>query len=828
MPLSDRQIQRGLRLNFLAGCLGMLWVAVAMNMPYVMLLEALGASGMTQGIAATIGQLAIGAQIPGALFVESLQRRKLFWAVGAIIHRLMWITPAAVAWFMPGEPSAARLIIIMTSLSSVVANATASGWHSWMADLVPEARRGRFWASRQAVTMSAFLIGIGAAGYALDHIRSIPGSRPMMGFAVVFAVATVFGLADILVHLAVPEPVPRRTRLSRGVWSRLIAPMQHPSFRRLALSMGMWVLACGVIGPFGTLYLKRTFAASYTELSIITIAASISTVIAGLGAGYLIDRVGPRPVGAVMMVLGPCFGAVWFLLTDTPVTLHVPFLPPLVTSQAVLLISFSGLLNAGIYSCVGLSHMTMLGAIAPKRGRTLAMAVHWTLIGIMGAAGPMLGGYIVDRFPAGGLSWNLIGGTRVHFIHLLALIHMGVCWLLALPVFMSVRVRREPMGVIDAFNRIVLVNPLRFTSGIYHARVITSPVTRDRRARAVEAVGEAGAEIALSDVVARLSDPSIDVREASVHSLGLIGTAPAVEALQRVVSDPHSDMRVQALRALRVYATPVIVPDLVALLSNENVEVAREAARTLGMTRDVRAIPPLLDLLHATRHDAVALAAAEALGKLGDVTAVYGILPRMRTTPHPVFRRAFAVSAGDLMGAPDLFYRVLTREDQSHGSGVADLLDRLRSAIQQIDEAECRPADGLTDRLIEALDASYEARDLRACAHAAFKLAVLLADLRYGVTPGTDSTFAFLSRLEAIDPRFAAGAWYAAILDGAFNQGRASLTLAAAREWIEIQLVIFILSSWSEAIASHAPPDNRHYALSMPFLPGTLFSPKMP
>jgi MFS family permease len=726
---------------------------------------------------------------------------------------------------MPGQPSAANLIVIVTCLSSLVANATASAWHSWMADLVPEAHRGRFWATRQAWTMTAFLIAIGTAGYTLDHLKPSTAGGPMVGFAVVFAVAAAFGVTDILIHLGVPEPAPQPIRNPRRILTRLITPLQHPSFRRLAISMGLWVFGCGVIGPFGTLYLKRVFGATYTELSMITIASSVSTVIAGLAAGYLIDRVGPRAVGAVMMVLGPCFGVVWFLLTHAPITLHIPFGPTLVTRQAVLLIALSGLVNSGLYSCVGLAHMSLLGAIAPKRGRTLAMAVHWTLIGVMGAAGPLLGGFILDHFPADGLSWRLFGQTRVHFIHLMVLIHVGVCWLLALPVFMSVRMRREPMGVSEAFDRIVLVNPLRFASGIYHARVMSAPVTRDRRAKAVEAAGEAGAEIALVDIEAKLDDPSVDVREAAVHSLGRIGTPEAVDVLRRVMADPRSDLTVQAVRALRACAEARIVPDLIPLLCHENIELVREAARTLGVTHDPRAIPPLLDLLHTTRHDPVAVAAAEALGRLGDVTAVYGILPRMRTTQHPVLRRAFAVSAGDLMGAPDCFYRVLTQEDQSHGSGVADLLRALRATVQRIDESEGYPFGDSLDRMISDLDAAYEHRDLRASAQVAFQLASLLANLRYGVTLANGNTFAFLSELEARDMRFAAGAWYVAILDGAFDRAQTSATLNPVRELVEIQLAIFILSSWSEAIGAPASADIRHHAHPMPIHPGQKLTP---
>ena len=96
--LTDREVRSGLRLNIVAGCLGLTWIAIALNMPYTMLLDALGANGVLQGLSSTIIQLTLAVQIPGALFLESLRRRKIAWGIIAIVHRMIWFIPAYLAW----------------------------------------------------------------------------------------------------------------------------------------------------------------------------------------------------------------------------------------------------------------------------------------------------------------------------------------------------------------------------------------------------------------------------------------------------------------------------------------------------------------------------------------------------------------------------------------------------------------------------------------------------------------------------------------------------------------------------------------------------------
>jgi hypothetical protein len=498
-----------------------------------------------------------------------------------------------------------------------------------------------------------------------------------------------------------------------------------------------------------------------------------------------------------MMGVAPLSGIAWFCVTAAPVALAVPFCGVVRTSQALLLMSAVSLFSGGLYGAVGVCHLSLLGALAPRRERTLAMAVHLCLIGLLTAAGPLVGGLIVDLFARHPSPIVLLGGTRFDYMQLLSCLHAVVIWTLAVPVMMRVRARREPFNIGEAFERVILVNPLRLASGVYHAHMLGVPAPRHRRRRAAEALGAAGAEIAIADQIQKLDDPVADVREAAAIALGRIGGPAAHAALLDRIEDPDNDLTLTALRALRVAPDRRLTPRLLPLLAGEPL-VVREVVRTLGACGGEAAVAPLLDLLHRTPQGPLVAITAETLGHFGDISAVHEVLPRFRTAVTPFMRRALAAACGDLLGQPDRFYELLTREEQSAGAGVARALRHARRVLW-------RPRRSLTARWRRLLrvrlaqfERACETDSLPAAAAAAGAVSRCLAEARHGVTWEGDID-AFLRALDRRDSRFTVGAWYLAILEGAFASLDASGSLAAVRDRLEILLAVHLVASWIEA-----------------------------
>ena len=792
-------LRRGLRLSVTASSLGMVFFAVILNMPFQMLLEALGASGFLIGLFGTIRQLALLMQIPGSLLMEHLKRRKPAWATLGVIHRLLVLVPAWLAWRRPHAGDTVRWILAAITLSFVIESLAAPAWTSWMADLVPPSMRGRFWGRRQAVVSIVSLLSIGAAGWMLDRFRGQGGGETLDGFALLLVIAALFGAADILLHAAVPEPVRRPALPGRHWVTRILQPMRHPSFRNLALAVGVWGFACTMAGSFNAIYLKRVFHISYTELSAVTICGTLGVIVFSMLAGYLVERMGARTLAVVVMCLAPLCSAVWFFVTNTPMQLIVPFIGTFHTTQVVVLICVVSLVSGGIYSMLGVCHLSLLAGIAPKRERTLAMAVHMCVIGLLTAGGAVVGGRLVDFITAHPVDLFLAGGTRLDYTQILHVLHALLVWTLGVPLMMRVRARREPLNVAEGFDRVVLVNPIRFAIGVYQAQVLSAPSRRKRRLQAAEAIGSAGAEITIADLIPRLADPVLDVREAAALALGRIGGREAHAALLTTIDDPDNDLTLIALRALRAAPDARLVDRLLPHLDDAEAYVVREVVRTLGACGDPRSVGPLVTLLNRTPQGPLVAITAEVLGRLGDISALYVILPRFRLAASPRLQRALAVACGDLLGSPDGFYRLLTREERSPGAGVAHDLARARRRLLhpwlRLTLAQRRALW----RGLVALEQAAEANALTPAAAAAFGLAETLALFRHGLARQGEMT-AFLAALEWRDARFTVGIWYLAVLDGAFARYDASGSLAPVRGSLEIQLAVHVVASWILAL----------------------------
>ncbi|MCF7838428.1 MAG: MFS transporter, partial [Candidatus Marinimicrobia bacterium] len=740
--LSDRQIRRGLRINMWAGALGMGWVATALGIPLIMFVERLGGSGIQLGWLAAVQQLAMLVQIPATLFVERLPARKLFWASAALLHRLLWFLPAMLPLLgADGSQTAVWALLVIVGLSALLAQAATPSWFSWMADLVPPRIGGRFWGTRSSVTTLSFLAMTALTGRLLDRYTATTGGpADYLGFSIVFSLGALLGVADVIVHLWVPEPPPHKPAPGPRLGARLWALVREADFRRLTVGMGCWYFALGINGAFGNIYLRREFGASYTHLSVLAIASALGATLAGVAWGYVIDRLGARVFGILMLILAPFTGFCWFFVAHGDVI--VPGLAQPQPYVIVFLTAFFFLAGA-IFSGVALAQFNLLGVLAPASGRTFAMALHWTCVGVLAALGPLTGGWIMDAFPRWNLHYALPGGVPLAFLHALVVLFMLLVWFVAVPLFAGIRRQGREVPFGDAVARLFPANPLRLFSSIFNIWLASMPASSHQRARAMRRLGEARAALSVEDLIASLSDAAIEVREEATLALGEVGGPEAIAALIGLLDDPESDLAVEAARALRRHRAPGGADALIRRLADPDRETVSECARTLGVLQDARAIAPLTDLLRTAREGKVFLAAAEALAGLGAVTAAPDIWGRLRATGNLVWRRGLAVALGDVIGERGEFYSLLLRENEVHGLSVARLLAEARAVWRRLGRRPSPSPVYATLRSVSfAAEAAYERDQLGECADWLAALGRGLADLEVGsgtLSPATEA-----------------------------------------------------------------------------------------
>ena len=796
-PLTDRDVQRGLRLNIMAGCMGNVWGTIIGGMPLTMFMKSIGASGVLIGLAATVGQVAMALQVVSALLAERLTSRKHLFGWTLIPHRLLWFLPAVLPLVLaPHSSLLAPAIIWTVAMSGLLGQLGSASWWSWMADLVPESQRAAFWGRRLSIISITCLLGFLAVGWLLDIFPdpAKPGGS-FLGFSLVFALAACLGTADIICHLWVPEPKPVLSPVRSGVLSLIMKPFANRDFLWLTLGMGVWTFASGVTGQFSLVYLSRDLNVSYSGMSILAASAMVGGVLAGVMWGYVMDRVGARNFGSIMMLLAPLLHLFWFFLREGAVSVNLPFLPYFQVSQIMLMLTISSFFAGLVFSGVALAQLSLLPALSPVEGRTMAMAAHWSVVGLIGSLGPLLGGILMDRIhdglQASSAHWTIPSGLPLSFFHILLAINAVIIWLVGLRCMLAIKHREGEMGFGTALATLSFANPIRAFSGIYNIYSMLSTSDRANRVDAVRRVGEDKLRIAVRDLIQQLDDPATDVREAAALALGRIGSPDAVDALVGKLDDPNADLAPQIARALRHTHSRQAVDSLIRRLNDPDRETVTETVRTLGDIGDDRAKRPLLDILRRSQDSKVISASSEALARLGEMSALYEIIPRMKAATNPVLKRSLAVAAGDLLGKPGEFYGIMIREQREPGSEIERLIRQIQGAIEQVRSGELESQGHKIKIMAGQVSEHILAGRLKESVGGLFELAVGLAALRYGVEFGRD-TEAFVETMIWNDVRFGLSAWCIELLQEPDAQG-----VVNEPDRTDVLLGVYLLSLWS-------------------------------
>ncbi len=705
---SPRQIQVGLRWNIIAGMLAMVWLTL-LGTPLTMLMESLNADAFWIGFMVSIQQFAMILQVPGALLSGLFRQRKWLWAVLSMVHRVVWFAPIMLV-ISPQFTGVTgiRLILIMVAVSSVFAQLSVSTWHAWMADLIPEHQRSRFWGTRQSLLWMVYTPTLVVFGYLLDLF---PDPRQpdghFFGFALVFAIGALAGCLDIVAHLKVPEPPRVVCSVGRRLWHRMVMPFRNRDFSFLTAGMTVWYFNLGLIGSFSILFLTRKFDFSYSQLAVLNLSSSLAVIVGGFLWGFFIKRTGPRSFLISMMLMVPVFAFAWFFLRHTTVMVPLPWIGKVPIAQPMLILTITNFLASLFYCGVGLCQLNALSVLTPREDRTMAMAVHWTLVGLGSSLGPLLGGFLVDWFEVRFPMPVHPAEFRFGFMHLLALMHVAIAWGVALPLISRLRSVDGELPIGTTLSRIVVGNPLRLVGNIL---MMDTATTSRGRARAVRGIGRQRVALAVSDLVEQLRNPISNVREAAASALGRIGNREAVAALVDALNRPDTGLTLPALRALRNAADPAALPAVLPFLDHSTPEIAQAAASSLGALRDRRAVGPLVQQVQSTPHAIVAAACAEALENIGEPSAVRPLLMRLPHIEDPILRQTLAVAAANLFGNRDTFYRMIENESRHPGTMLDTALDDLGDVLRFFIRKRTLPPDD-TARILQSLRRQIDLAD---------------------------------------------------------------------------------------------------------------------
>ncbi len=328
--------------------------------------------------------------------------------------RLFWLL-AIFAPFLFGDPQhAVTLILLVLGFSSLLQSFAGLFWTSWMADLVPEGRRGRYFGLRNGICALAGVAANLTGGLVLDKVEAPYSFQVLLSTAVIFAVAGVFIYTKQTESFVDFESLSRiRIKgMVRRVWG-------DRNFRRLCRFIIFWQLAVFLGAPFVYPYFIKYLGLSFTEIAIWTVISAVLTLAIGPFWGRLADRVGNKPILAINTVIaGGIVPACWLLAKPGDTTF----------------IWLSAIFEAIAWSAINPAVFNLTLVSAPKNDRLSYLSLLGALAGASAFSGALLSGIIVEM--CNDARWGILGieWSGWHLVLFISAVARSFAWILLRPV----------------------------------------------------------------------------------------------------------------------------------------------------------------------------------------------------------------------------------------------------------------------------------------------------------------------------------------------------------------------------------------------------------
>lgn len=443
--LTPAETRRALLVAALAwGIFGSAWMNLISGAPFVSFARKLGASTFVFGLLSSLPFLGVLAQLPASYIVERVRRRKSLFLICGIAQRSMWFAAAAIPWVIPHEHAHLRVgaLLAVLMLSSTLGNAGNPAWLSWFADFVPVQVRGRYLGNRAALATLTGVVTSGIAGWVLDRTGSYTA------FAVIFCIAAVLGLMDIVLFCAVRETAMVQHEGPPWQFRNVVSqPLSSPPFRRYLIYAFSEAFMFGIAGPFFWLMaLEELKIGSFWSNFYIMMVPMIATAITLPLWGSACDRFGSRPLVSLGTLASTVWPLCWLLATSS----HFH------TALAV-----SAIIGGGVGAAIFVADMNMLLSLTPRLNRSAFIAMLSVASALGWVIAPTVSGALAEALRD---THVVLAGRTFGSFHYLMAMSLVVR---LLHVFIIVpRLPDSPSGTTGSLVRYLLSWPLRRLSAL--------------------------------------------------------------------------------------------------------------------------------------------------------------------------------------------------------------------------------------------------------------------------------------------------------------------------------------------------------------------------
>ncbi len=398
------------------------------------------------------------AQLLGAWLVRHAQRRKPVILGGVLFQALTLIPILAVPFWFPDQAVPALLVLYACYFAG--GGMAAPPWTSLMGDLVPEQRRGRFFALRTRLTSIMSFTALVSGGLILHYFDHRAATA--IGFVIIFSIACGARLVSGW-HLGrMHEPGVSHAPTPGDVFSgHSLRVLRRTGALWFSLYVVLMQGAVAISAPFFAVYMLRDLHFSYLLFMVNTGTMVLTQFLALNYWGRISDAFGNKLILKVCGLGVPIAPLLW-TLSDNHWYLQ--------TVQCV-----SGVFWAGFTLSTG----NLLYELVPPVRRSGYTAFHNIMVAVAVFSGALCSSLFMDL----GAPRSTLLGDPAHASILLNLFMLSAAARLLVDFFLLKRVRdlRRPRRPMSARQFVVRVTGFDALMGFMYAAVPFLKQTRTRK-----------------------------------------------------------------------------------------------------------------------------------------------------------------------------------------------------------------------------------------------------------------------------------------------------------------------------------------------------------
>ena len=697
--LPSGQMQRGRRLYYLySGFSSMAFRLVSGNIMTLFALK-LGAGIPLVGLLSSFMYLAYVFMLVGRRLVVRWGPVKLmgrFWVIRYImmIPALFTLLPA-----VRQNTALTFSLLIVGVFGFQSARGVAITSHKPITgELAGGGERGLF-LSRVQLISQIFTIGSGLAMAVV-----LGKDAPFYVYGLLIAAGILLGLIGSSMIFRLPESGIAGRDFSTNLGKSIRSSLRLSGFRKLLSLQFLKNFTVAMISPFLIVFFKRVYLHPDSHVLIFTVVGGLGTVAMALLAGFMMDRVGAKP-------LFFAFSAITALIL-IPVALAPRLATPfLVWAFPCLVFFFYHMGNTGIANCA----QNYFFAITPPEERLNLGIIYNLALGISGFLGASVGGVILDwlshSFPGGG------GQTFQVYFGALAIAMFAITFLIYTMPDIGAFSIREVLSIILSPRNLRAISLLR---------KLDRSKTLGEEQNAIEALGGSKSAITTEGLLQGLNSPSFFLRR---EALSALRNHPVNGKIRRaLLSEVKNHPFTTAYIAAEIIGSKKIKEGARVLrqgLLSSDYFLCGKCMVSLAQLQHHASIPVIKNIVEETLNPRLIIHGAKAFEIYRDSASIPLLIKKMEHKTSPFLRDEIILAITGILGIADWFYPLYTSFLQRSRSGIRELLavlDENRTNISPM-------AAQKLGKLVNSITQSKEKFADLACS--------VLADLKMA-TDGTD------------------------------------------------------------------------------------------